>query len=108
MKDIHQRLGEIKERITDKSFRENKGLGNKIGFHIFDYEPKYEMLVRDYVFNLQKQINKENSDIKIKEFDLYEIMLEVLEQRGYLEKNFEMEQKGEVSLYLMLLKRHLD
>ena len=93
MKDIHQRLGEIKERITDKSFRENKGLGNEIGFHIFDYEPKYEMLVRDYVFNLQKQIKKENSDIKIKEFDLYEIMLEVLEQRGYLEKNFEMEQK---------------
>ena len=93
MKDIHKRLGEIKERITDKSFRENKGLGNEIGFHIFDYEPKYEMLVRDYVFNLQKQIKKENSSIKIREFDLYEIMLEVLEQRGYLEKNFEMEQK---------------
>jgi hypothetical protein len=91
MKDIHQRLGEIKERITDKSFRENKGLGNEIGFHIFDYEPKYEMLVRDYVFNLQKQIKKENSNIKIREFDLYEIMLEVLEQRGYLEKNFEIE-----------------
>ena len=108
MKDIHQRLGEIKERITKKSFRENKGLGNDIGFHIFDYEPKYEMLVRDYVFNLQKQIKKENTDIKIREFDLYEIMLEVLDQRGYLEKNFEMEQKKEVSLYFMPQKRHLD
>ena len=57
MKDIHKRLGEIKERITDKSFRENKGLGNEIGFHIFDYEPKYEMLVRDYVFNLKREVS---------------------------------------------------
>ena len=30
MKDIHQRLGEIKERITKKSFRENKGLGKAL------------------------------------------------------------------------------
>ena len=93
MKDIHQRLSEIKQRLTDKSFRENKGLGNEIGFHIFDYESEYEMLVRDYIFNLKKQIERENDDIKIKEFDLYDIMLEVLNERGYLEKNFKMEEK---------------
>lgn len=93
MKDIHQRLSEIKQRLTDKSFRENKGLGNEIGFHIFDYEPEYEMLVRDYISNLKKQIERENDDIKIKEFDLYDIMLEVLNERGYLEKNFKMEEK---------------
>ena len=87
MKDIHQRLSEIKEKITEESFRENKGLGNEIGFHIFDYELEYEILVRDYIYNLKRQIERECDDIKIKEFDLYEIMLEVLEQRGYLEKN---------------------
>ena len=93
MKDIHQRLSEIKERLTDKSFRENKGLGNEIGFHIFDYEPEHEMLVRDYIFNLKKQIQRDCTDIKIREFDLYDIMLEVLNERGYLEKNFKMEEK---------------
>ena len=93
MKDIHQRLSEIKERLTDKSFRENKGLGNEIGFHIFDYEPENEMLVRDYIFNLKKQIQRDYTDIKIREFDLYDIMLEVLNERGYVEKNFQMEEK---------------
>lgn len=93
MKDIHQRLGEIKEKITEESFRENKGLGNEIGFHIFDYEPEYEMLVRDYIHNLKRQIEREYDKIKIKEFDLYEIMLEVLDEKGYLQKNFQMEQK---------------
>lgn len=93
MKDIHQRLSEIKEKITEKSFRENKGLGNEIGFHIFDYEPEYEMLVRDYIYNLKRQIEREYEDIKIREFDLYEIMLESLDEKGYLQKNFQMEQK---------------
>ena len=93
MKDIHQRLGEIKEKITEESFRENKGLGNEIGFHIFDYEPEYEMLVRDYIHNLKRQIEREYDKIKIKEFDLYEIMLEVLDEKGYLQKNFQMEHK---------------
>ncbi|MGQ7116062.1 hypothetical protein ACUOFC_65815, partial [Escherichia sp. TWPC-MK] len=55
MKDIHQRLSEIKAKITEESFRENKGLGNEIGFHIFDYDPEYEILVRDYIKNLKRQ-----------------------------------------------------
>ncbi|MEG1287670.1 MAG: DUF1788 domain-containing protein [Clostridium sp.] len=93
MKDIHQRLSEIKSTITEKAFRENKGLGNEIGFHIFDYDPQYEMLVRDYLFNLKKQIERDNEDLRIKEFDLYDIMLDVLNERGYLEKNFKMEEK---------------
>ncbi|MDY2881954.1 MAG: DUF1788 domain-containing protein [Romboutsia timonensis] len=93
MKDIHERLSEIKGVITEEAFRTNKGLGNEIGFHIFDYEPQYEMLVRDYIINLKKQVERDYEDIKIKEFDLYDIMLEVLDERGYLQKNFQMEEK---------------
>ena len=75
MKDIHERLSEIKGVITEEAFRTNKGLGNEIGFHIFDYEPQYEMLVRDYIINLKKQVERDYEGIKIKEFDLYDIML---------------------------------
>lgn len=93
MKDIHKRLSEIKDKITHPSFRENKGLGNEIGFYIFDYEPEYEMIVREYVYNLKRQIKIEFENINIKEFDLYDIMLEILDEKGYLEKNFKMEEK---------------
>ncbi|MGJ7043968.1 DUF1788 domain-containing protein [Thermoanaerobacterium thermosulfurigenes] len=92
MKTIYDRLDEIMQRITKESFRENTGLGNEIGYYIFDYEPKYEMLVRDYVQFLKQKINEGNYGFTIKEFDLYEIMLELLETKGYLEKNFKMEQ----------------
>lgn len=93
MKTINQRLDEIIPKITDKSFRENKGLGNEIGYYIFDYEPKHELLVREQINFIKQKLNNENSDIQVKEFDLYEIMLEILEGKGYLKKNIEMEEK---------------
>ena len=92
MKTIYQRLDEIIQRITKESFRENTGLGNEIGYYIFDYEPRYEMLVREHVRFLKQKINDGDYGFHIKEFDLYEIMLELLEAKGYLEKNFKMEQ----------------
>ena len=92
MKTIYQRLDEIIQRITKESFRENTGLGNEIGYYIFDYEPRYEMLVREHVRFLKQKINDGDYGFYIKEFDLYEIMLELLETKGYLEKNFKMEQ----------------
>lgn len=92
MRRITERLDEILSKITDTSFRENKGLGNEIGFYIFDYDPKYEMLVREHIVYMQERL-KDHGSLHIREFDLYEIMLEILEEKGYLQKNIDMEQK---------------
>lgn len=91
MKTIHERLDALIPEIQRKSFRENKGLGNEIGFYIFDYEPEHEMLVRDHIAFLKEKFNNGNSGFQIKEFDLYVIMLNILESKGYLDKNIEME-----------------
>lgn len=93
MKTIYERLDEILPRITSPSFRENKGLGNEIGYHIFDYQPEYEMLVREHVTFLKERINNDNTELHIKEFDLYEVVLDILDGKGYLQKNFQMEWK---------------
>ena len=42
---------------------------------------------------LKDKVNTGNYGFKIKEFDLYEIMLEILESKGYLRKNIEMEKR---------------
>lgn len=100
MKTINERLDAIIPEIEKKSFRENKGLGNEIGYYIFDYEPKYEIAVRDYVKFIKEKINGGSFDFKIKEFDLYEIILEILSSKGYLEKNIEMEKlKGSQKVF---------
>ena len=92
MKSIYERVDEILPKIVEPSFRENKGLGNEIGFYIFDYDPEYELLIRDRV-EFIKDKAKGAYGLNIVEFDLYEIMLELLDSKGYLKKNFIMEEK---------------
>ena len=91
MKTIYERLDEILPIITDKRFRENKGLGNEIGYYIFDYDPEHEIIVREHIRFLKQKINNESMDFFIRELDLYEIMIGILEKKGYLRKVFDME-----------------
>jgi hypothetical protein len=107
MKDIYKRIDEILPKITEKSFRENKGLGNEIGYYIFDYEPQHEILVREHIEFLKKKINNTYSEIRIKHFDLYQIMIEALEDKGYLDKVFEMEEKRGAEGILNPIKKTL-
>lgn len=92
MKTIYQRLDEIIPKITTLAFCQNKGLGNEIGYWIFDYNPQYELLVREHIKFIKQKLNFAGSELSIREFDLYEIMLKLLETKGYLKKNFFLEQ----------------
>jgi len=100
VRPINVRLNELREKLSDPKILLNKGLGNEVGFYIFDYEPEHELLVRESVPMIKEFIEKEHPDMKIQIFDLYDIVLDFFEQRGYMEKNFKMEQrKDSVFLY---------
>lgn len=107
MKSISERLDDILPRITEPSFREGKGLGNEVGYHIFDYDPKYEMQVREHIAYIKQRVNTDNSEIYIREFDLYEVVLEILDDKGFLEKNFELEEKKGSHFVLNATKKAL-
>ena len=92
MKNIYERLDEILPTISAPHFRENKGLGNEVGFYIFDYSPKDEMIVRERIPFIKSKAQS-SYNINIVEIDLYEAIIEILESKGYLKKNFEMEEK---------------
>lgn len=94
MAGIDERLNMIEEKITEKSFRENKGLGNEVGYYIFDYNPKEELFVRNHIKYLKEKINKGNKGFKIIEFDLFHLMIEILEEEGYLEAFFDLEKEN--------------
>ena len=61
---------------------------------MFDYDPEDEIYVRNRTKALINKINGQNLDFKIKEFDLYDVVIEELEKKGYLEKCFDFEKKG--------------
>lgn len=106
MKDIYQRIDEILPKIIQTAFRQNKGLGNEIGFYVFDYDPEYELLVRDRV-KFIKEKAKSAYGLNIVEFDLYEIIIEILESKEYLKRNFQMEEKKGSEYVLNATKKTL-
>ncbi len=107
MKSIHERLDMILPKLLDKRFRENKGLGNEIGFYIFDYDPKDELIVREHIAFLKQKVSGDNNNITIREFDLFNIIIEIIEYKGYLEKVFSMESEKKTSSILTPIKNTL-
>lgn len=92
--NIDEKIGKIEPKIKEPSFLENKGLSNEVGYYIFDYDPKYELKVREEVSRLtNKYTNDSSYPFSIVEFDLYEIIIDILNQKGYLEKVFKFEEK---------------
>lgn len=84
-------LGKIESEIGKTSFLNGKGLGNEVSYYIFDYDPKDEILVREYIDKLVKKDKEFGDGYKLKVYDVYDLMIDLLESEGYLEDCFEME-----------------
>ena len=91
---LDERLNQIEKKISDQSFLHNKGLGNEVGYYIFDYDPREELHVRNHIQYLKKRINESSFGFQIIELDLFHLMIEVLEEEGYLEAFFDLEREN--------------
>lgn len=96
---LEERLNQILPRVTSRDFLDSKGLGNEIGFWIFDYPPEREMDVRDFLLKaVMPSLGKQTPPIKAATVDLLKLVTELLEERNLLDKAMEMQQnKGDES-----------
>lgn len=104
---INRRLDSIKSKILDPNFRIGRGLANEINFWIFDYDAEDEMIVRSYVDYLCQSIRAEYNDVRIVHHDLYQMMLEILREKGYLDKVLELEKAKKSLSVIDPIKRTL-
>ncbi|MEI1230759.1 DUF1788 domain-containing protein [Enterococcus mundtii] len=88
---IQEHLKKLDEVIQKEDFLLNRGLGNEVGYYIFDYDPKDELIVRDYINGISGRIVGDNYEVKV--YNLYTIMLEYLNERGFTEKAINMEKR---------------
>lgn len=93
MATLEERLNKAEEMMKRPSFRQNKGLGNEVGYYIFDYPAEQEMFVRERIEYIRNKNENSGDDYKIVVFDLYNIIIEILQKKGYLEKCYEFEKK---------------
>ncbi|HHU54034.1 MAG TPA: DUF1788 domain-containing protein [Clostridiaceae bacterium] len=94
MTSLSKRLDKAEEIIKKPSFRENKGLGNEVGYYIFDYPPEQELEVRERIKYIERKNRNSYDDFKIVVFDLYDIIIDILQEKNYLEKCYQFEQKN--------------
>lgn len=77
MLSLEQRLDKIEEVIKKPSFRQNKGLGNEVGYYIFDYPAEQELVVRERIEYIRQKNEEAIDGFRIVVFDLYDIIISI-------------------------------
>ena len=78
-RSLNDRFIELEDRMISVESLTKYGTANDMKFYIFDYNPQDEQTVRSEVIKLKNR----NADIV--EFDLYEMMLDIIDEQGYTE-----------------------
>ncbi len=103
--EFNERLDKIWDRISDEDFLANRGVANEVRYYVFDYEPCDELVIRDKIKALKKKNNPEADGFQIVEYDLYEMVIGILEEKGYIDKCIKFEEeKGTEYLYTAVTK----
>lgn len=96
---LDERLNQILPRLVSRDFLDSKGLGNEIGFWIFDYPPERELDVRDFLNGtVLPALGKKDPLFNVATVDLLQLVTELLEDRKLLDKTLAMQKtKGDDS-----------
>ena len=90
---LDERLNHILPRITSRDFLDSKGLGNEIGFWVFDYPPERELDVRGFVSGtVLPALAKQTSPLRCAVVDLFQLITDLLQERKLLDKAMDMQQ----------------
>ena len=91
---LNERFIDLEDRMISVEALTRYGTANDLRFYIFDYAPSDELLVRKET----KKLKDRNPAIV--EFDLYEMMLQIIEDEGYMEDVIRMEKDYDKDLLL--------
>lgn len=99
MGSFQERLNRIIPRLTSDELLSNSGLGNEIGFYIFDYPPEKELEVRDHINFILSYLKKKRPDLRVKHINLFELIIDYLKTRKFLDSAMNIQrQKGDTAL----------
>lgn len=93
-RSLNERFIELEDRMSSVASLTRYGTANDLKFYIFDYHPRDELIVREEV----KKLKARNSEIV--EFDLYEMMLSIIDEEGYMDDVLRMETDYDKDLLL--------
>ena len=103
--EFQEKVDAIWDRISSKDFLENKGVANEVRYYVFDYEACDEQVMRQKINDLIERNNPDLDGFRIVEYDIYQMIIDILEERGYIDKCIRFEkEKGREYLYKAVSK----
>lgn len=87
---------------------QNRGLGNEIGFYIFDYPPQYELEVREHIQFILRKLPQKKPGLRVVHINLFAMLIDYLKSRDLLDRAIAMQKKHGDKKLLNSLKGPLD
>lgn len=102
--NFEERLNHVLPRLTSPDVLSNQGAGGEIGFWIFDYPPEQEMAMRAWLTDvIEPGLRKQVPAIRFQTVDLFQLVVDLLEERKLFDKACEMQaNKGDAAVLASL------
>lgn len=107
MGSLSERLDEMERAIRNPSFRQSNGRANEVNYWIFDYPPEGELEVRERIAYLRNKNQKGTDGFRLAVFDLYDIIIDFLEEKKFLETCYEFERKNGLNRIVGAISRSM-
>ncbi|BAE50843.1 DUF1788 domain-containing protein [Paramagnetospirillum magneticum] len=107
MSILDDRLNKVLDRLISDDLLSGRGLGNEIGFYIFDYPAENELTVREHIGFLLEQLPKKRPGLRVKHINLFDMVLGHLGDRKLFDKAIEQTRKKGDAFLVKALKEPL-
>lgn len=106
MEDLTKKFSHLYNVISTKDFLLKESLGGEIAFFIAAYEAEQELEVKDSIMRLIKKLDA--AGIKVLELNIYDIICDILEEKGGMERMFYVEKAKSKNKFLRALQSSLN
>lgn len=106
MVDITAKFSHLYNVISSKRFLNKEALGGEIPFFITAYDARQEIEVYDSIKLLKNKL--ETSGVSVLELNLYDIVCDILEEKGGMERMFKIELSKDKDKFLSALQSTLN
>lgn len=106
-RNLQERLDEMDEKIRQPFFRKTTGKANEVNYWVFDYAPEQELEVRERIGYMQRRNEKGTEGFQLMVFDLYDIIIDYLESKNFIEKTERFEERGGLKRVITAVQRTL-
>ena len=100
---LTERLNRILHKLISDELLSGSGLGNEIGFYVFDYPAEDELHVREHIQFLVDHLPKSKSGLRVKHVNLFDLVIEHLKSRNLLDRAIQMQRtQGDEAVFKAL------